>query len=136
MSHDNKPLILNIDDDLDMLEMTERVLTDEGYKVVTAQSGSKALQDVKDLVPDLILLDARLPDMDGATICSVLRASKATAAVPVIFLTGSDCSEDKAAAFAAGADDYLVKPVPLALLLKKVRIHLKNNGKELASENL
>ena len=125
MAQRKKPLIMNVDDNPDILAMTEFILRDSGYNIVTATSGREALQMLSNISPDLILLDGSMPDMDGCELCSALKASQATAAVPIVFLSGSDDTEQRKAALAAGAVDYLVKPALPPLLLGTIKTCLK-----------
>lgn len=119
-----KPLVFQVDDDPDIVRLVDRFLTSDGCVVVSADSGMTALRMLDRVKPDVILLDINLPEMDGYQICSHLQQNEATAFVPVIFVTGSDAEQDKARAFAAGAADYLVKPVRKDTLTAAVRRHL------------
>ncbi len=128
MVQHRKPLILNVDDDPDILAITEFILSDAGYEVVMATSGREALQMLTEIRPDLILLDGSMPDMDGCEICSVLKTGHTTAAIPILFLSGSDDAKRREEAFAAGAVDYVVKPALPPELLEKIGACLKNKN--------
>lgn len=123
-----RPLILCVDDDKVTLKLTERLLTKNGYEVITAESGEGALLAVQDIRPDLILLDVMMSDTDGHEVCARLRQNKDLAYVPVIFVTARAEEEDKARAFALGAVDYFVKPISPEVLLQKVASHLKTKA--------
>src|SRR5215213_4535146 len=82
----------------------------EGFEVVTAQDGPDALAKAIAVRPDLVLLDVRMPGIDGYTICARIRANARLAAVPVLIVTANYAPVDRAAARWAGADDFLVKP--------------------------
>jgi type IV pilus assembly protein PilB len=125
MATATKPLILCVDDDEGILGISERVLMDAGYGVITAGSGMRALQLLQHHKPDLILLDLIMPDMDGYEVCARLQSSKEFAYIPVIFVSALGEEENKARAFALGAVDYLVKPVSAAALLHTVARQVK-----------
>ncbi|HSQ42092.1 MAG TPA: HD domain-containing phosphohydrolase [Fibrobacteraceae bacterium] len=115
--------ILIVDDDPENLAILDQILGDE-YPVVTASSGRGALEAVAKHKPALILLDVRMPDMDGLTVCTQLKANKETESIPVLFVTALDEVCDEAAGFAAGAVDYLVKPVSPSIVRARIRTHL------------
>ena len=123
----SKPLIAVIDDNQDQLKLMDRFLSSSGYAIIATDSGSKALDAMRDVKPDLILLDVMMPEMDGYEVCSRLQENNETAYIPVIFITALGEEQDKAKAFAVGAVDYLVKPLQKEVLLEKVRTHLKTN---------
>lgn len=125
MANTTKPFILCVDDDRGILSISGRVLTHAGYEVITADSGTSALQIVQHRKPDLILLDVMMPDIDGYEVCSRLQGNKELAYIPVIFVSALSEEENKARALALGAVDYLVKPVSSATLLGKVAAQLK-----------
>ena len=127
MNTPSKPLIVVVDDNQDQLKLMDRFLSSSGYTVVGADSGRKALDAMRDVKPDLILLDVMMPEMDGYEVCSRLQENGETAYIPVIFITALGEEQDKARAFAVGAVDYLVKPVQKETLLEKARTHLKTN---------
>ncbi len=124
-----KPLILSIDDNQDILRLIERFLTASGYNVITAESGPKGLEIISKTKPDLILLDVKMPGMDGYELCSRLQKNSETAYIPVIFVTALGEEQDKARAFSVGAVDYLVKPIQKNVLIHKVGTHIKTNIK-------
>jgi type II secretory ATPase GspE/PulE/Tfp pilus assembly ATPase PilB-like protein/DNA-binding response OmpR family regulator len=127
MNTPSKPLIVVVDDNQDQLKLMDRFLSSSGYTVIAADSGRKLLDAMRDVKPDLILLDVMMPEMDGYEVCSRLQKNSETAYIPVIFITALGEEQDKARAFAVGAVDYLVKPVQKETLLEKARIHLKTN---------
>jgi len=124
-----KPRILCVDDDKVTLRAIERSLITNGYSVLTAENGTRALQTLQSARPDLILLDAMMPGMDGYEVCSRLRQNKELNSIPVIFVTSLEQKEDKAKAFALGAADYLTKPIQKDTLLGKVASHLETHAR-------
>jgi len=129
MNSDAKALILSIDDDPEILSLIERFLTTSGYRVMTADSGPTGLEAIGKVKPNLILLDIRMPGMDGYAVCSRLQENSETAYIPVIFVTALGEDQDKARAFSVGAVDYLVKPIQRDILLESVRKHLKTGSR-------
>ncbi len=127
MNNRVKPLILCIDDDQDMLRLIERFLVRSGYNVITADSGLKGLEIVGQTKPNLILLDIKMPGMDGYDVCSRLQKNSETAYIPVIFVTALGEEQDKTRAFSVGAVDYLVKPIQKDILIDKVHKHIKTD---------
>jgi two-component system sensor histidine kinase/response regulator len=119
------PCVLVVDDTIQNLRLVGGILSDAGYDIMPATSGAQALERVANLVPDLILLDLMMPEMDGLEVCRRLKASAATATVPVIFLTASGEVEHLLEAFAVGAVDYVTKPFNGAELLARVRTHIE-----------
>jgi DNA-binding response OmpR family regulator len=96
----------------------------EGFEVVTARDGPDALAKAAAVRPDLVLLDVRMPGIDGYTICARIRADARLAAVPVLIVTANYAPVDRAAARRAGADDLLIKPFLPATLLDKAKTML------------
>jgi DNA-binding response OmpR family regulator len=109
--------VLVADDDADILRFVEINLRLEGFEVVTARDGPDALAKAIDVRPDLVLLDVRMPGIDGYTVCARIRADASLAAVRVVIVTANYGSAEVAAARRAGADDFLVKPFLPATLL-------------------
>ena len=124
-----KPRILCVDDDRVTLRAIERSLLTNGYMVLTADSGNRALQTLQSIKPDLILLDAMMPGLDGYEVCARLRQNQEFNSIPVIFVTSLEQKEDKAKAFALGAADYITKPIQKDVLLGKVASHLETHAR-------
>ena len=128
MDGSTTPIILCVDDDKVTLRAIERSLVNNGYSVLTADSGARALTTLQKTRPDLILLDAVMPNMDGYEVCSQLQTNPALATIPIIFVTAQEEGEgeERAKALALGAIDYLVKPIQRDILLRKVATHINN----------
>ncbi len=123
--------ILIVDDEKDIIEMLKYNLEKEGYKVLTARDGKKALEQAKQL-PDLILLDVMMPEMDGWEVCKYLKRDVKTAAIPVVFLTAKGTEFDEVLGLELGADDYVVKPIAVRSLLARVKTALRRREKSSA----
>ncbi len=119
------PNILLVDDTPANLNLLIGMLRQSGYKLRPAPSGKLALQAARTLPPDLILLDIRMPEMDGYEVCERLKADSALKEIPVIFLSALSETTDKVKAFAAGGVDYITKPFQLDEVLARVETHLK-----------
>ncbi len=115
--------VLVVDDEPAIRELLTEWLQDHRLEVVTASNGLEALNIVKSSRPDLVLLDARMPVMDGFETCAQLRALPATATVPILMITGFRDDKSVERAFAAGANDVLPKPISLTLLTERI-LHL------------
>jgi DNA-binding response OmpR family regulator len=115
--------ILAIEDRREVLDVLQRTLSDNGYRVLTAMDGDTGLQLALDAQPDLIILDIGLPKRSGLVVARELRARAFTA--PVLMLTARDTVTDKVQGFEAGADDYLAKPFDYDELLARVRALLR-----------
>jgi len=113
--------ILIVDDDLDTLKLVGMMLQRQGYRIMAANSGPKALTMVKEEKPDLILLDVMMPVMDGFEVARRLRGDPRTADIPILMFTAKSQVDDKLAGFDAGADDYLTKPAHPAELIARVK---------------
>jgi two-component system sensor histidine kinase/response regulator len=119
-----KGTILIVDDIPQNLRLLMRMLTSRGHRVWAASSGAHALSLVEKELPDLILLDIMMPDMDGYAVCRALKADERTQRVPVIFISALDHAFDKVEAFSAGGVDYVTKPFQLEEVLARVEAHL------------
>ncbi|MDH3860164.1 MAG: SpoIIE family protein phosphatase [Gammaproteobacteria bacterium] len=128
-----KPVVLAVDDTPENLDVVKGVLASE-YSVRAATSGKMALKIVEKQVPDLILLDIMMPEMDGYEVCRRLKENPETSQIPVIFLTAMDQTTDEAQGFDLGAADYITKPVNPPILKARVATHvaLKRSMDELA----
>ena len=113
-----------IDDTPGNLTVLRKCLTDHHYRVAVAKNGKVALERVKRIRPDLILLDVLMPGMDGFEVCRQLKADDMTRAIPVIFMTALDTAEDKVKGFEAGAEDYVTKPLNNKEVLARVHTHV------------
>ncbi|MEI7457447.1 MAG: HD domain-containing phosphohydrolase [Nitrosomonadales bacterium] len=122
----NSGKILAVDDTPTSLRLLTDILKDEGYEVRAAISGELALRAAIANPPDLILLDIRMPEMDGFEVCRRLKASPATD-VPVIFVSAASETEEKLRGFELGAVDFVTKPYQRDELLARVRTHLELN---------
>ncbi len=117
--------LLIVDDTPQNLQVLGGILREAGYKLSVAQSGVQALEVAQRVLPDLILLDVMMPEMDGFEVCRQLKADPATAEIPVIFLTAKTEAEDVVLGFELGAVDYVGKPFNPPELLKRVQTHLE-----------
>jgi len=122
---DEQSTILVVDDQDHNIQVVGSTLASFGYEVMVATSGEEALTRVASRVPDLILLDVRMPGMDGFTLCKTLSGKPETAEVPIIFLSASDEKNVVVRALEAGGVDYVTKPFNKAELLARVRTHLE-----------
>lgn len=123
--------LLVVDDEPDIVRMLEEYFHMEGYDVVTARSGEAALEAAAQASPDLVLLDVNMPGLDGFETCRRLRE---TTDCPVVMLTARVEDADQLDGFAAGADDYVLKPFSLAVLGSRVRAHLAREERAAGSD--
>lgn len=118
--------LLIVDDDADTRELLERFVTAEGYVCALAASGEAALLLLDQNRPDLILLDALMPGLDGFDTCRRIKAQERSAHIPVIFMTGLSETEHVVQGLSAGGVDYVTKPLALDELAARIRVHLAN----------
>ncbi|MCU0533772.1 MAG: EAL domain-containing protein [Hydrococcus sp. Prado102] len=123
-NHTHKPIILVVDDVPDNLRVLSATLSEQGYQVRCAKSGSMALMAAQSAPPDLILLDVKMPDMNGYTVCQKLKSHTATSDIPVIFLSALDDIVDKVRGFEVGGVDYVTKPFKVEEVLARISNHL------------
>jgi sigma-B regulation protein RsbU (phosphoserine phosphatase) len=119
-----KESILVVDDTPANLRLLSQMLSQEGYRVRAVTSGTRALASVQVSRPDLILLDIKMPELNGIEVCEHLKADPRTRDIPIIFVSALDELEDKVQAFAAGGVDYITKPFQFAEVLARVETHL------------
>jgi PleD family two-component response regulator len=136
-SNREKGVIMVVDDTPENLLMLEQMLTEYGYKVRATLSSSLALKSVQTSLPDLILLDIKMPAPDGYEVCQLLKADEHTRDVPVIFISGLDEVWDKVKAFHVGGIDYITKPFQAEEVLARIETHLslQNLQKQLRETN-
>jgi len=113
--------ILCVDDEPDILEILKYNLSSEGYNVLTANDGLSAISKAKEIIPNLIIIDIMMPNMDGIEACENLRADQKFNDTIIMFLTARGEDYSHVAAYEAGADDYVTKPVKPKVLVSKVK---------------
>ncbi|HEY9155995.1 MAG TPA: response regulator [Opitutaceae bacterium] len=117
--------ILSVDDEADVTDLVKFHLNKAGFDVVTAATGREALDQVRAVKPDLILLDLMLPDIDGFGVCEILRRQTETATIPIIILTAWATRDARHLGLELGALDYMTKPFSPKQLVERVQ-HLLN----------
>jgi DNA-binding response OmpR family regulator len=122
---ERKPVILVVEDDLDVAEMLNAYFNVQGYEVHTVNWGEDAVRSCQANLPDLVILDIRLPDIDGFEVAYRLRNNRRTKDVPIIFLTEKRARADRLQGLELGADDYITKPFDVQELRLRVRNALK-----------
>ncbi len=120
----NSDVVLIVDDVPDNLSVLHDALDESGYTVLVATSGAAALQRAAQALPDIVLLDALMPGMDGFEVARQLKANAATAHIPIIFMTGLTETEYLVAALDAGGVDYVTKPIKPKEVLARMNVHL------------
>lgn len=129
--------ILIVDDTPDNIRLLSSMLLEQGYKVRKAINGERALQAVKAVAPDLILLDIMMPEMTGYEVCERLKGSEQTRDIPVIFVSALDDVFDKVLAFDVGGADYIAKPFRVQEVVARVnhQLTLCQQKKHLETQN-
>lgn len=122
--HGSADVVLIVDDVPDNLAVLHDALDESGYTVLVATDGASAISRATQAQPDLILLDALMPGLDGFEVARRLKADARTAAIPIVFMTGLTETEHVVAAFAAGGTDYVTKPIRTREVLARVATHL------------
>jgi two-component system, cell cycle response regulator DivK len=117
--------ILYIEDNFDNRMLIRRVLMAEGYSVVDTGNAIEALELIKSQNPDLILMDISMPDMDGYTLTSRIRASQGFENIPIVALTANVMRGDREKSLEAGCDGYIQKPVDIDLLPQQIERYLR-----------
>lgn len=117
--------ILIVDDTPDNLRVLSAMLTNQGYEVRKALNGHRAIASAQSEPPDLILLDIKMPEMDGYEVCRQLKAAPKTREVPIIFISALDDALDKVRAFASGGVDYVTKPFQEAEVLARIEHQIR-----------
>jgi len=122
--------ILLVDDEPDVIEIIRYNLDQEGYKIYTASDGKEAIEKAKKKIPHLIIMDVMMPKMDGIDACEQLRNDKRFNDTIIMFLTARGEDYSYVAAFEAGADDYVTKPIKPKIIVSKVKALLRRLKKE------
>src|SRR5450830_1923734 len=131
----NSDLVLIVDDVPDNLSVLHDALDESGYTVLVATHGEAALQRAAQALPDIILLDAMMPGMDGFEVARRLKASPQTAHIPIIFMTGLTETEYLVAALEAGGVDYVTKPIKPKEVLARMQVHLQGAREKRQARN-
>src|SRR5690242_19099707 len=134
MSREGRVRLLVVDNEPHIADLVATVARYEGWQAVTAGNGADALRQAAVFVPDIVVLDLMLPDMDGFTVLDRLRETGT--AVPVVFLTARDGTADRIAGLTRGGDDYLVKPFSVEELMARMRAVLRRSGRARRSSAL
>jgi two-component system, OmpR family, alkaline phosphatase synthesis response regulator PhoP len=124
----SKSKILLVDDEPDILELISYNLEKEGYEVHTASNGREALEVARKIIPDLILLDVMMPEMDGMEACREIREDARLKHALIAFLTARNEDYSQIAGFDAGADDYIPKPIKPRVLISRIKALLRRSA--------
>lgn len=124
----SKGLLLIVEDDSDISSMLRIYFESQGYESIAVARGEEALEICRRKLPNLVILDIMLPDIDGYEVCRNLRGNLRTGHIPIIFLTQKDERSDQIAGLELGADDYITKPFDLQLLMLRVEGALRRAG--------
>ncbi|MFQ6116437.1 MAG: response regulator, partial [bacterium] len=120
----NQQTVLVVDDDPKNIEILVGALINSGFQAATALNGLDAWQKIKKYLPDLILTEIDLPEMDGFQLLTKIKADPQTAPIPLIFLTGRSGIQDKVKSFTLGAKDYIVKPLHVREIIARIKMIL------------
>lgn len=126
--------ILLVDDEPDILEIVGYNLSNEGYKVITAENGREGVKKAEKELPHLIILDVMMPEMDGIEACEIIRKNPDLKNTIITFLTARGEDYSQLAGFDAGADDYITKPIKPKVLVSKVKALLRRFKEDDASD--
>ena len=130
-----KQTVLIIEDEPDLQEILTYNLESIGYVVHVFDHGTRGLEAVQRLVPDIILLDVMLPGMDGLEICRHLRSNNSTKRIPIVMLTAKSEEVDQLVGFQMGADDYVTKPFKMRVLIERIKSLLRRANQPLDDDS-
>ncbi len=128
--------ILVADDDPDIRDILKLTLSEENYDVIEARDGEEAIKIIQTKTPDLVLVDYRMPKMDGREVCRRIKSDILLAHLPIIMVTGSGDVMDKVGGIDSGADDYIVKPFEPKELLARIRMIIRRTKRDLEANPL
>ena len=123
----SKKKLLIIEDDRSLAGVVEYNFSNAGYEVFSAHDGQDGINQARSKMPDIILLDLMIPVVDGVEVCRRLRAESATRETPIIMVTAKSEETDQLIGFSVGADDYVIKPFSIRVLLEKVKTLLRRH---------
>lgn len=121
----SKQTILVVDDEQDLLDLIEYNLRQEGYNVLKAENGKDGIQMAKEHMPDLVLLDIMMPQMDGIEVCDRMREDSTLSHIPIIFLTARSDEKTEIEGLNKGADDFITKPISTTKLVSRIKAVLR-----------
>jgi two-component system alkaline phosphatase synthesis response regulator PhoP len=121
----SKQTILVVDDEQDLLDLIEYNLRQEGYDVLKAENGKDGIQMAKEHMPDLVLLDIMMPQMDGIEVCDRMREDATLSHIPIIFLTARSDEKTEIEGLNKGADDFITKPISTTKLVSRIKAVLR-----------
>lgn len=121
----SKQTILVVDDEQDLLDLIEYNLRQEGYDVLKAENGKDGIQMAKEHMPDLVLLDIMMPQMDGIEVCDRMREDSTLSHIPIIFLTARSDEKTEIEGLNKGADDFITKPISTTKLVSRIKAVLR-----------
>lgn len=124
-SEKTKPLVLIVEDNTDLRQYIRETL-DYNYKILEAENGRNGFNSAVEFLPDLIISDIMMPEIDGVELCSILKSDMRTSHIPIILLTALSSNESKLSGVKSGADDYIVKPFNESLLLARIENLIEN----------
>ncbi len=128
--------ILIVDDDPDIRDVLKLTLSEENYEILEASDGETALKTIHEIQPDLILLDYKIPKIDGREVCRRIKKDLLLRHLPIIMVTGKGDINDKVGGIDAGADDYVVKPFEPKELMARIRMILRHTERDLEANPL
>lgn len=120
-----EPKILIVDDQVQNLQLLVEVLSESNYDIMASKNPKDAIRIAQDELPDLILLDINMPEMDGFEVCKALKQDPLTRDLTIIFLSAQSSSVDEARALQLGAVDFIAKPFSVDIVKQRVKIHLE-----------
>lgn len=133
----SKKKVLVVDDEENIVELIRMNLESSGYEVIDAYTGMEAITKTNSFLPDLILLDLMLPDIDGLQICQMLRLNEETKDIPIIMITARSEESDKVQGLGIGADDYVTKPFGIRELEARIKTVLRRTEKsDIVKDNI
>jgi len=125
-----------VEDEQPIITLVKYNLEKEGYKVSFSDNGNDGIEEIKRILPDLVLLDWMLPDFSGVEICKILKKEKKFKDIPIIMLTAKGEDEDKIKGLNSGADDYITKPFSFPELLARIKALLRRSKPSLVADTI